>query len=160
MFFSCAASRRTPEHTRKQVKHSVNWMEHFSVGGDETCLLPSSGEVRIVGAKKCKKHEKTCWTHELRLPMYLTGSAGSPQIQQPLMSENKMARIHWCFWWNRIPLGSTIAMTLTAFMTEEALGRNHAKDGSGIWSMPIMENFSGFALRFEWLWSRTRSLFA
>jgi hypothetical protein len=33
-------------------------IQHFVIGGDETCFMASDGEVRVIGEKGVKKHEK------------------------------------------------------------------------------------------------------
>jgi hypothetical protein len=53
-------------------------MPHFVIGGDETSLLASNGEVKIIGDKKKKKHEKQTVNSRTSITLYRTGSsAGS-----------------------------------------------------------------------------------
>ena len=33
-------------------------MPHYIIGGDETCLLASAGDMQIIGDKEKRKHEK------------------------------------------------------------------------------------------------------
>eukprot|EP00961_Rhodomonas_salina_P138502 1863046-Rhodomonas_salina.1 len=51
-------------------------IEHFIVGGDETCLLASAGEVSVLGDKEKKKHEITTHDSRVSITMYRVGSAG------------------------------------------------------------------------------------
>lgn len=50
-------------------------MPHFVVGGDETCLLASNGNVMILGDKLRKKHETASANSRTSITMYRTGSA-------------------------------------------------------------------------------------
>lgn len=50
-------------------------MPHFILGGDETCLLASNGEVKIIGDKEKKKHEVQTLNSRNSITLYRSGSA-------------------------------------------------------------------------------------
>ena len=50
-------------------------MHHFVFGGDETGLLASAGDVRVMGDKLKRKHELPTATSRASITMYRTGSA-------------------------------------------------------------------------------------
>ena len=50
-------------------------IENFVLGGDETCFLASGGDVRILGDKKKKKHEKATANSRTSTTIYRVGSA-------------------------------------------------------------------------------------
>ena len=50
-------------------------MHYFVIGGDESCLLASNGEVRIIGDKEKKKHEVKTADSRTSITLYRTGSA-------------------------------------------------------------------------------------
>ena len=50
-------------------------MDHFVLGGDETCLLASDGTARIIGDAEKRKHEKNGGNSRASITIYRTGSA-------------------------------------------------------------------------------------
>jgi hypothetical protein len=50
-------------------------MPHFVLGGDETCLLASDGDVKIIGDKKKPKHDLPSGSSRTSATLYRTGSA-------------------------------------------------------------------------------------
>lgn len=50
-------------------------MEHFVAGGDETCFLASSGDVKIIGDKRKKKHELASANSRVSTTIYRVGFA-------------------------------------------------------------------------------------
>lgn len=49
-------------------------MPNFVLGGDETCLLASDGDVKIIGDKEKAKHDVTSGSSRTSITMYRTGS--------------------------------------------------------------------------------------
>eukprot|EP00966_Prymnesium_polylepis_P329712 7385390-Prymnesium_polylepis.1 len=53
-------------------------MDHFIFGGDETCLLASDGDVKIIGDKEKPKHQKATADSRTSITVYRSGnSAGN-----------------------------------------------------------------------------------
>ena len=49
-------------------------MDHFALGGDETCFLASSGDVKIIGDKEKPKHDLPTGTSRTSTTVYRIGS--------------------------------------------------------------------------------------
>jgi hypothetical protein len=54
-------------------------IQHFVVGGDETCIMSSAGELMIVGSMDRKKHEKAIADSRVSMSLYCTGSIAGTQ---------------------------------------------------------------------------------
>ena len=50
-------------------------MPHYFLGGDETCLLASAGDVTVIADKQKAKHEKETANSRTSITMYRTGSS-------------------------------------------------------------------------------------
>ena len=48
-------------------------IQHFIIGGDETCFMASDGEVCVIGEKGVKKHEKKLVDSRVSITMYRLG---------------------------------------------------------------------------------------
>lgn len=49
-------------------------MTHFTIGGDETCLLASDESVKIIGDAEKRKHEINTVNSRTSITIYRTGS--------------------------------------------------------------------------------------
>ncbi len=97
---------------------------HFILGGNETNLIADAdGELRIVGEKGKKKHEKKVSNYQRSITMYHTGVAAGhngPTVFL-LKGKNRKSGFNETFLKQEsYELGSTICMTKNAYMTEEA----------------------------------------
>lgn len=118
-------------------------MEHFVAGGDETCFLASAGDVKIIGDKKKKKHELASANSRVSTTIYRVGFASGatgptaflpPGVRRKTGYTDKFLTDHGAAPGTHTTCdlqmtsqilalscpGSTIAMTPTGFMTEEA----------------------------------------
>ena len=50
-------------------------MPHFWIGGGETCLLASNGEVKVIGDAEKLKHEKQTANSRTSITMYRSSTA-------------------------------------------------------------------------------------
>lgn len=116
-------------------------MDHFILGGDETCLLASDGTVRIIGDAEKRKHEKNGGNGRASITMYRTGSAAGatgPTSFLPPGIKRKTGFNDDFLTRNGCAPGSTIVMTKTGYMTEEAWLEMAEKTAAGIRSMPVI----------------------
>ena len=95
---------------------------YFLVGGDETCLLASDGEVRIIGDKQKKKHEKRKGDSRMSITMYRTGSvAGNGPCAFLMAGQRRRPGFDDDFLMKHgAAAGSTLVMTENGFMTDDA----------------------------------------
>jgi hypothetical protein len=115
--------------------------DQFIFGGDETCLLASSGDVNIIGDKAKKKHEAKVGDSRVSITMYRLGSVAgvtgptgflmAGQKRKPGFTDEFLLR-------NGAAEGSSIHMTPTGFMTEEAWIEMTPFQIKGIKSIPIV----------------------
>jgi hypothetical protein len=108
---------------RKSGKAFEELMDHFILGGDETCLLASDGTVRIIGDTEKRKHEKNLGSPGVSITMYRTGSAAGatgPTLFLPPGAKRKIGFNGDFLTRNDCAPGSTIVMTMTGYMAEEA----------------------------------------
>ena len=115
--------------------------EHFVMGGDETCFLASAGDVRIVGDKKKKKHEITTANSRVSTTVYRTGSpsgaTGPTGFLPPGVRRQTGFTDDFLIKHGAAP-GSTIIMTPTGYMTEEAWVEMAPHMAAGIRKMPVI----------------------
>jgi hypothetical protein len=119
-------------------------IEHFVIGGDETCMMACGGKLMIVGTKERKKHEKNMLDSRVTITMYRTGTTGGSTGSTAFLMAGVKRRIGYdeAFLekWGAAT-GSTIAMTPTGFMTQDAWEEITPKMVEGIRSLPyIKEN--------------------
>jgi hypothetical protein len=99
-------------------------IDHFIVGGDETCLMADAdGDLKILGEVGRKKHERKVADFRASCTMYRTGTpAGSNGPTAFLMKgkQRKAGMTDKFLIKEGCAKGSTIAMTPNAFMTDEA----------------------------------------
>jgi hypothetical protein len=116
-------------------------MDHFALGGDETCFLASSGDVKIIGDKEKPKHDLPTGTSRTSTTVYRIGStAGTtgPTAFLPPGKQRKAGYTDKFLVEFGAPEGSTIVMTPTGYMTEEAWLEMAPTIASGIRKMPII----------------------
>lgn len=99
-------------------------MDHFVVGGDETCLMTDSdGDLKILGEAGKRKHEKRVSDFRVSTTMFRTGTPAG--LNGPtafiMKGKNRKAGMNEKFLVeNGCVKGSTLAMTENAFMTTAA----------------------------------------
>jgi hypothetical protein len=129
---------------RKTGKTCGEVMHHFIIGGDETSIMASSGNVRIVGGRERKKHEINLQHPRVSITMYRTGSVGGSTGPVAFLMNGKQKYVGYTDAFLKkfgCVEGSTIAMTPTGFMTEDAWEKITQHIVTGIRSMPyIKEN--------------------
>ena len=116
-------------------------MIHFVIGGDETCLLASDGSVKIIGDAEKRKHEINTGNSRTSITIYRTGSvAGAtgptgflpPGVRRKTGYTDAFLERHGC------AKGSTIVMTKTGYMAEEAWVEMAEATAAGIRAMPVI----------------------
>jgi hypothetical protein len=118
-------------------------MAHFIFGGDEACLLASGGDVKIVGDKAKKKHELNTADSRVSTTIYRVGSpsgATGPTAFLPPGVRRHTGFTDEFLVKNGAAPGSTIVMTPTGYMTEEAWVELAPKMAGGIRAMPIVRD--------------------
>ena len=116
-------------------------MPHFVIGGDETCFLASSGDVKIIGDKEKKHHDVTTGSSRTSITIYRTGSAAGtdgPTAFLPPGVRVKSGYTDEFLVTNGAAPGSTIVMTPTGYMTEDAWVELAPKMAKGIRNMPVI----------------------
>jgi hypothetical protein len=116
-------------------------MAHFVLGGDETCFLASSGEVTIIGDKEKKKHQLHTADSRTSITVYRVGSAAGadgPTAFLPPGKHRKNGYTDEFLQKHGASKGSTIVMTPTGYMTEEAWDKLSPTMADGIRSMPVI----------------------
>jgi hypothetical protein len=122
-------------------------IRHFILGGDETCLLACDGVVKIIGDSEKKKHEKTNQDSRNSITSYRVGSCfGDNGPTAFLMSGKKIRQGYTPKFLveHGAARGSSIQMTKTGFMTEEAWVAIAPSQAAGIRAM------AGIADNPEW----------
>ena len=98
--------------------------DRFILGGDNTNLIADAdGDLRIVGEKEKKKHEKKVANYRGSITMYRTGIAAGHNDPTVFLLKGKKRKSGFNETFLRQEgwaLGSTICMTENAYMTEEA----------------------------------------
>lgn len=128
---------------RKTGKSFGELIEHFIIGGDETCLIADAdGDMKIVGEFGRKKHEKRVSDCRSSCTMYRSGtSAGNNGptvfVMQGVRAQRgfneKFLVDHGC------EVGSHIQMTENAFMTLDAWLALTPRLIKGYRSLPFIE---------------------
>ena len=99
-------------------------IQHFVYGGNETCMQACENVItKVIGSKNWKKHERKDQESHVSIKMYRTGSVAGITGTTIFLLEGKKchgAYIDKLLLTNGDTIGSTIIMTPTAFMTEEA----------------------------------------
>jgi hypothetical protein len=120
LFFLPTKNTSVCNATRKLFGEIIN---HFILVGDETNLIAdANGELKIVGGKGKKKHEKKVSAYRGSITMYHTGVAARHNDPPVFLLKCKKQR---CGYNNMIlkqedcAVVSTVTMTKNAYMTEE-----------------------------------------
>eukprot|EP00978_Attheya_sp_CCMP212_P031727 scaffold120920_cov35-Attheya_sp.AAC.1 len=133
-------------------------IHHFIFGGDESCMMASAGELSIVGSMDRKKHEKKIADSRVSITLYRTGSVAGSQGPTIALMKGKRRKVGYSDKFlvkKGFAEGSTIIMTPTAFVTEEAWEEMTPFVIKGIRSIDIikanpqwwvLEVFDGFGL--------------
>lgn len=117
-------------------------IRHFIIGGDETCMHASSSHLHVIGSTDRKKHEKILHDSRCSITMYRTGSVAGDTGPTVFLLEGERIRSNFTdkmLKKHGAKEGSTIVMTPTAFMTEEAWKRMTPSLVKGLRAMPIVE---------------------
>ena len=118
-------------------------IQHFILGGDETCMQGNAGSLRIVGSVERKKHDVNYNDGRTSITMYRTGAVSGEQgpttfllkgLRKPHgFTVNFLEK-------NGVVVGSTIVMTENAYMTEVAWETMTPVLVKGIRSMSVIKD--------------------
>uniref|UniRef100_A0A7S2XM23 Uncharacterized protein n=1 Tax=Attheya septentrionalis TaxID=420275 RepID=A0A7S2XM23_9STRA len=98
-------------------------IHHFIFGGDEACMMASSGGLMIIGSKDRKKHERAIADSRVSMSVYRIGNVAGTQGPTIMIMSGKRRRKGFTDAYLKrygAAEGSTIVMTPTAFVTEVA----------------------------------------
>jgi hypothetical protein len=118
-------------------------MAHFTAGGDETCFLASNGEIKIIGDKAKPKHDLPTGSSRTSATLYRVGTAAGATGPTAFLPPGKQRKP---FYTDKFlvdkgaPPGSTIAMTLTGYMTEEAWVEMSPAIADGLRALPVVRD--------------------
>ena len=118
-------------------------MDHFVLGGDETCFLASAGDVKIIADKAKPKHDLPTGQDRTSATVYRCGSAAgatAPTAFLPPGQRRKTGYTDAFLVEHGAPVGSTIVMTPTGYMTEEAWLEMAPTIAKGIRNMPVISD--------------------
>ena len=128
----------------KTGKQFGELIEHFILGGDETCLIADAdGDLKIVGEYGKKKHEKKAADYKGSITMYRTGNAAGNNGPTAFVMKGKKRRAGYSDAFLRqegCAEGSTIVMTENAFMTDAAWETMADSIVRGYRGMPIVRD--------------------
>jgi hypothetical protein len=116
-------------------------IDFFIFGGDETCFLASNGDVSIIGDKKKPKHDVPTGSDRTSITVYRNGSSAGhtgPTAFLPAGQRRKTGYTDAFLVKHGAPKGSTIVMTPTGYMTEEAWLAMAPTIADGIREMPVI----------------------
>jgi hypothetical protein len=137
-----SSANATWEREKKTGKTFGELIEHFVIGGDETCILSSAGKLMIVGSTDRKKHEKAIADSRVSMSLYHTGPIAGNQGPTIAVMAGKHRRAGFMDQFlvkHGMAEGSTIIMTPTAFVTEEAWEEMTPFVIKGIRSMDVIK---------------------
>ena len=148
-------------------------IEYFILGGDETNLIADAdGELRIVGEKGKKKHEKKVSDYRGSITMYRTGTAAGNNGPTTFVMKGKRCRSGYnprFLIQEGCAVGSSVSMTENAYMTEEAwqemspnLVRGYrdlpvVRDNPQWWMVEIVDGFGAHLTNLEALTQRANA---
>ena len=128
----------------KTEKSFGELIDHFILGGDETNLIADAdGDLRIVGEKGKKKHEKKVADYRGSITMYRTGVAAGHNGPTVFLLKGKKRKSGFNETFLRqegCALGSTICMTENAYMTEEAWEGMAPSIVKGYRALPVVKD--------------------
>jgi hypothetical protein len=133
--------RRMNMGTTKDGKTFGEVAPSFVLGGDETCFLASAGDVKIIGDKEKKKHEIPTAGSRSSITVYRCGSAAGVTGPTGFLPPGKNSKTGYTDTFLRThgaAVGSTIVMTPTGYMTEDAWVEMAPSMCAGIRAMPII----------------------
>ena len=116
-------------------------IDHFVFGGDETCFLASAGDVKIIGDKEKPKHDLPTGSSRTSATIYRVGSAAGATGPTAFLPPGKLRKVGYTDAFlvrHGAPIGSTIVMTPTGYMTEEAWLEMAPSIASGIRQVPVV----------------------
>ena len=121
---------------RKTGKLFGELIQQFLFGGDETYSQAcQNGDVHIIGSAGRKKHKLKTQDYCVSITMYRTGNIVGTTGQTVFLLEGKHRRAGYTDKWlldHGAAAGSTIVMTPTAFMTEQAWDTMTPSDIKGL----------------------------
>ena len=118
-------------------------IDHFLLGGDETCFLASAADVKIIGDKEKPKHDLPTGTSRTSTTVYRVGStagATGPTAFLPPGKQRKAGYTDAFLVKHGAPPGSTIVMTPTGYMTEDAWVEMAPSIAGGIRKLDIIKD--------------------
>ena len=74
-----------------QAYATLDLMTHFTIGGDETCLLASDESVKIIGDAEKRKHEINTGNSRTSITINRTGSAAGATGPTAFMRQSDVA---------------------------------------------------------------------
>ncbi|KAJ1447819.1 hypothetical protein M885DRAFT_175856 [Pelagophyceae sp. CCMP2097] len=116
-------------------------IRHFIVGGDETGMLASSGNVTVIGDKGKRKHESNKDDSRVSISMFRLGSAAGTTGSTGFMMNSKKKKMGFTdefLMTNGAAPASSLHMTPTGFMTEVAWVAMAKHQVAGIRAMPVI----------------------
>ena len=131
-----------PENEEEKKKY-LKMVDHFICNLDESCMMASDGNVRIIGNVVKKKHEKNnsdCRDSITTVRIGSAGGAGGPRIflakgkSSELKTLSDMPKNH------NSPPGSCVVMTPSAYMTNDAWFEMCEGMCKGIRQMPVIRD--------------------
>jgi hypothetical protein len=119
-------------------------IDHFILGSDETNLVADAdGDLKIVGEKGKKKHEKKVADYRGLITMYRTGVAAEHNGPTVFLLKGKKRKPEFNETFLKqdgCALGSTICMTENAYMTEEAWEEMTLCIVKGYWNLLVVKD--------------------
>jgi hypothetical protein len=118
-------------------------MHNFIIGGDETCFLASNGDVSIIGDKEKKKHQVHAAESRTSITVYRVGSAAGKDGPTGFLPPGLRCKHGYTDKFlieNGAAVGSTIIMTPTGYMTEEAWDEMAQPMAAGIRQMDVIKD--------------------
>ena len=114
-------------------------MKHFLANGDEECVQASDGQLKVLGDKERRKHEKNVDDSRISMTIYRTGTGGGTNgPSASVMGGDKLREGYTDAFLvrNGSAEGSCLVMTPTAFMTIEAWREITPKITAGLRMLP------------------------
>jgi len=133
---------KVPENEEEKEKY-LKMVDHFILNLDESCMMASDGNVRIIGNVKKKKHEKNNSDSRDSITTVRIGSAGGaggPRIFLAKGKSNELKTLSDMPKNHNSPPGSCVVMTPSAYMTNEAWAAMSEGMCKGIREMPVIRD--------------------
>ena len=118
-------------------------MPHFIIGGDEIGFQANGAEVTIVGDAHRRKHEKDTASSRVSISVYRTGSTAGSTGPSVILPPGVRKATGWTDAFlvtHGAAPGSTIVMTDSGYMTEEAWRECAPSVIAGIRNMPVIKD--------------------